>query len=118
MTTIKFGTDGWRALIGKDYTVDNVARLAEATAQWLLKKHKQPTVVVGYDTRFGGAMFAETVCKVLVSHDIKVLLSSNFASTPMVSLATVKQRAHLGIVITASYNPACYNGFKIKVAYG
>lgn len=118
MSSIKFGTDGWRAIIAKDYTVENVARVAEATALWLLKKHKTPLVVLGHDTRFGGALFADTVCQVLCRRGIKVLLDKNFVSTPMVSLATVKFKAHLGIVITASHNPPSYNGFKLKGAFG
>ena len=76
MTQIKFGTDGWRAIIAKDYfTVDNVARVAEATAQWLLKNYKKPSAVVGYDNRFGGELFAQTTAKVLSHHGIKVFLS-------------------------------------------
>ena len=55
---IKFGTDGWRAIIADDYTVDNVKRVAEATALWL-KKNQKSKVVIGHDCRFGGKMFAE-----------------------------------------------------------
>jgi len=118
MTSIKFGTDGWRAIIAKDYTVDNVARVAEATAQWLLKNSKKPSVVIGHDPRFGGEMFAETTTKVLTKHGIKVFLSKGFVSTPMVSLGTVRKNASLGVVITASHNPPSYNGFKLKGPYG
>lgn len=117
MTAIKFGTDGWRALIAKDFTVENLARVAEATAQWLMK-YKTPSVVLGHDPRFGGVLFAETTCKVLASHGIKVYLAKGFVSTPMVSLGTVRKNADLGIIITASHNPATYNGYKIKGAYG
>ncbi len=118
MTTIKFGTDGWRAIIAKDYTIDNVARVAHATAQWLVKNNKDPKVVIGHDNRFGGEMFAETTAKILADHGIRVFLAKDFVSTPMVSLGTVKQKADLGIVITASHNPPDYNGFKLKGAYG
>lgn len=118
MTAIKFGTDGWRAIIAKDYTVDNVARVAEATSQWLLKNFKEPSVVIGHDPRFGGELFAETTTKVLASHGIKVFISKDFVSTPMVSLGTVRKNASLGIVITASHNPPSYNGFKLKGHYG
>jgi phosphomannomutase len=52
MTKIKFGTDGWRAIIAKDFTVENVARVTEATAVWLKKNFKEPSVVVGHDCRF------------------------------------------------------------------
>lgn len=118
MTKIKFGTDGWRAIIAKEYTVDNVARVAQATAVWMKKKFKNPSAVVGFDCRFGGQMFAETAAKVLANAGVKVYLSEEFCSTPMVSLATVRQKADVGVVITASHNPPEYNGFKLKAAYG
>jgi phosphomannomutase len=117
MTQIKFGTDGWRAIIGKDYTVDNVKRVAEATARWMLKKNMR-RVVIGYDTRFGGKMFAEETAKIFCNFDIKVVLSDAFVSTPMVSLAVVKYKCDMGVVITASHNPPSYNGYKLKSAYG
>ncbi len=118
MTQIKFGTDGWRAIIAKEYTVENVARVTLATAQWLNEKYNNPSVVIGYDCRFGGKMFAETSAKVLASNGVKVYLSSEFASTPMVSLGVVKKETSIGVVITASHNPPEYNGFKLKGSYG
>ncbi len=118
MTTIKFGTDGWRAIIAKDFTVENVVRVTEGTATWLLEQEKNPSVVIGYDTRFGGSLFAETAAKIFCASGIKVYLSKNFVSTPMVSLGTVTYKASLGIVITASHNPPSYNGFKIKGSFG
>lgn len=118
MTKIKFGTDGWRAIIAKEYTVENVARVSVATAKWLNEKFESPSVVIGYDCRFGGKMFAETSAKVLASNGVKVLLSSEFASTPMVSLGVVKKKTSIGVVITASHNPPEYNGFKLKGGYG
>jgi phosphomannomutase len=75
-------------------------------------------VVIGYDTRFGGRLFAESAAKVLASRGVRCLLSKDFASTPMVSFATVAKKADAGIVITASHNPASYNGFKLKGPYG
>ena len=72
MTKIKFGTDGWRAIIAKEYTVDNVARLSIATAEWLLQNFKKPSVVIGHDCRFGGEMFVETAIKIFVHEGIKV----------------------------------------------
>lgn len=118
MTAIKFGTDGWRAIIAQDFTVENVARVAEATAKWLLKHHEKPSVVIGHDPRFGGQLFAETTCKVLLQNGIKTYLAKGFVSTPMVSLGTVRKKASLGIVITASHNPPSYNGYKLKGPYG
>ena len=118
MTKIKFGTDGWRAIIAKEYTVENVARVTLATAIWLNKNFDNPSVVIGFDCRFGGRMFAETCAKVLASKGVKVILGSEFASTPMVSLGVVKETASIGVVITASHNPPEYNGFKLKGGYG
>ena len=118
MSKIKFGTDGWRAIIGKDFTVENVARVTEATANWLLKNFDNPSVVVGHDCRFAGELFAETTSKVLLAKGIKVFLAEGFVSTPMVSLGAVKLTASLGIILTASHNPPSYNGFKLKGHYG
>ena len=118
MTKIKFGTDGWRAIIAKEYTVDNVARVSLATAKWLTKKIDNPSVVVGHDCRYAGEMFAETTAKVLAKEGVKVYLAKGFVSTPMVSLGVVKQSASLGIVITASHNPPSYNGYKLKGHFG
>ncbi len=118
MSKIKFGTDGWRAIIAKDFTVENVARVTEATANWLLKQHQHPSVVLGHDCRFAGELFAETAAKVFVAKGIKVFMAKGFISTPMISLGAVHYKTHLGIIITASHNPPAYNGYKIKAHYG
>src|ERR1700758_325748 len=126
MSKIKFGTDGWRAIIAKDFTVENVARVTEATAVWLNKNFKNPSVVVGHDCRYAGPLFAETVAKVLTHYNIKVYLAKDpkaeygisFVSTPMISLGAVNLKASLGIIITASHNPHTYNGYKLKANYG
>ncbi len=118
MTKIKFGTDGWRAIIALDFTVENVARVSEATSKWLLKQHKTPSIVLGHDCRFAGELFAETAAKVFIANGIKVYMAKDFVSTPMISLGTVKYKANLGIIITASHNPPSYNGYKIKGSYG
>jgi phosphomannomutase len=118
MSKIKFGTDGWRAIIAKDFTVENVVRVAEATATWLLKKNPKPVVLVGHDCRFGGDLFTETVAKVMGARGIKTLIAKGFVSTPMISLGTVQNKCDVGIIITASHNPPSYNGFKLKGSYG
>lgn len=118
MSKIKFGTDGWRAIIAKDFTVENVARVTEATSNWLLKQHARPTVVLGHDCRFAGELFAETAAKVFVSKGIKVFMAQGFVSTPMVSLGAVHYKTNLGIILTASHNPPSYNGYKVKAHYG
>jgi len=118
MSKIKFGTDGWRAIIAKDFTVENVARVTEGTAAWLNKNFKNPSVVVGHDCRFAGELFADTVTKVFIANGVKVYLAKDYVSTPMVSLGTVTYKADLGVIITASHNPPSYNGYKLKANYG
>ena len=118
MTKIKFGTDGWRAIIAKEYTCDNVARVSIAVADWLNENNENPSVVIGHDCRFAGEIFAETATKVLASKGILVKLAKGFVSTPMVSLGVVSEKASLGVVITASHNPPSYNGYKLKGDFG
>lgn len=115
---IKFGTDGWRAIIADDYTVENVARVSIATAQWLKENFDSPSVVIGHDCRYAGALFVDTAVKVFISEGITVKMSVGFVSTPMVSLAAVKLGCSLGVVITASHNPPSYNGYKLKSHHG
>ena len=115
---IKFGTDGWRAIIGDQYTNENVARVSFAVADWLNENFDDPTVIIGHDCRFAGKMFAETTTKILSSKGIKVKLAKGFVSTPMVSYGVVSEGANLGIVITASHNPPSYNGYKLKGDFG
>ena len=81
MEKIRFGTDGWRAIIGKNYTVNNVARVSKAVADFANKKYPNPTIVIGYDCRFGGEMFAETAAKVFTHEGVKVILSNSFVSS-------------------------------------
>lgn len=118
MIKIKFGTDGWRAIIAQDFTEENVARVTEATALWLKQKFENPSVVVGHDCRFAGELFAHTTAKVFLAHGVKVYLAKGFISTPMISLGAVKYKTSLGVIITASHNPPTYNGYKIKAHYG
>jgi phosphomannomutase len=118
MTKIKFGTDGWRAIIAKEYTTDNVARVSIAVADWLNENNENPSVVIGHDCRFAGELFAETAAKVLAGKGILVKLAKGFVSTPMVSLGVVSEKASLGVVITASHNPPSYNGYKLKGDFG
>jgi phosphomannomutase len=118
MSNIHFGTDGWRGVIAADFTVDNVARVAWAVAQWVLSKDRSPAVVVGYDTRFGGKMFAETMAKVLSQKDVKVYLSPDFVTTPMVSWGVTALGATAGVMITGGHYSPQYHGIKLKGAYG
>jgi phosphomannomutase len=118
MTPIKFGTDGWRAVIAREFTTHNVARVAEATGRFALQMKDRPSVVVGHDCRFGGELFAEVSARVLASMGVHVFLADTFVSTPMISLAVLRCKADLGVVITASHNPPEYNGYKLKGHYG
>jgi len=116
---IKFGTDGWRAIIAQEYTVENVARVSYATAQWVKSNFlNNPSIVIGHDCRFAGELFAETATKIFLKEGIKVYLAKDFVSTPMVSYAAVELKASLGVVITASHNPPSYNGYKLKGSFG
>ena len=118
MSKIKFGTDGWRAIIADDFTVENVARVTEATAQWLKKNYKNPSVVVGHDCRFAGELFAATATRVFAAQGIKVFLAKGFVSTPMISFGAKQYGCSLGVIITASHNPPSYNGYKLKSEHG
>ncbi len=119
MYTIKFGTDGWRGIIADEFTVENVKRVAQGTAEYIKNKHADNlSIVLGHDCRFAGELFAETTAKVMCANGIKVILAKNFVSTPMVSLGAVKHKAALGVILTASHNPPAYNGYKLKAHYG
>lgn len=116
---IKFGTDGWRAVIADDYTFDNLERVAHATALWLKEDYGDvPKVVLGHDTRFLGREFAEYATRVLASQGVHVTLSKAFIPTPGISWATQAMECDAGVVITASHNPPKYNGFKLKADFG
>jgi len=118
MEKIKFGTDGWRGIIAKDFTIDNLVKVSLATALWLTRKFKNPVAVIGYDCRFGGEMFMEAVAKILASRGIHVFVAERFVTTPMISLGVVKLRAQCGIILTASHNSFEYNGFKLRGDHG
>ncbi len=118
MYKIKFGTDGWRDIIADTFTVENVRRVAKATSDWLNKQDLPKSVVIGYDCRFGGEMFAKESAMVFADNGIHVILSDGFVSTPMISLAANMKQVGLGIILTDSHNPPSYNGFKIKANYG
>ncbi|MGD2035007.1 MAG: hypothetical protein PVF73_08125 [Bacteroidales bacterium] len=118
MDRIKFGTDGWRGIIARDFTLASVAKFSYGLARWLIGKFSSPTAVIGYDSRFGGEMFMEAIAKILASKNIRVYISENFVSTPMISLGVVKLKANCGVMITASHNSADYNGIKLKSDFG
>lgn len=117
---IKFGTDGWRGEIARDFTFENLQLVAYATAKYILNSFDTdtPTSVIGYDTRFLSREFAEETAKIFAWKGIKVFLADDIASTPQVSFHTKMKNVQLGIVITASHNPAIYSGFKAKASFG
>src|SRR5437868_2761805 len=116
---IKFGTDGWRAVIADDFTFDNVRRVAGAIASYILKNEKPNRgLVVGYDTRFGSPTFARVAAEVLASAGIPVKLSRDATPTPAVSYAVKTTGSAGGVVITSSHNPWNWNGVKFKAKFG
>jgi len=121
MAQIKFGTDGWRAIIAEDFTFANVERVAQATAEYWkrnpvagAKKH----IVVGYDRRFLSDQFARRTAEVMLGNGFEVTLTSTPTPTPAVSFAVKAERATGGVMITASHNPPAFNGFKLKAHFG
>lgn len=112
---IKFGTDGWRGVIGDNYTFKNLKIISQAVADYLGRGRK---VAVGYDTRFMSDCFAIVVSEVLKNNGHNVILSDKAIPTPALSFTVKNRSLDLGIMITASHNPAEYNGFKIKVQSG
>ncbi|HLB28368.1 MAG TPA: phosphoglucomutase/phosphomannomutase family protein [Dehalococcoidales bacterium] len=116
---IKFGTDGWRAVIAEDFTFDNVRVCAQAVADYLKQtKLAGRRLIVGYDTRFASEDFAAACAEVVAANGIKVWLCSKASPTPVVSYGTMAKKAGGAIIITASHNAAAYNGFKIKTPDG
>jgi phosphomannomutase len=116
-TPIRFGTDGWRAVIADQFTFANLERVAQAYADYL-KAQTESLVVVGYDRRFLSEKFAERAAEVLAGNDLRVALFEEAVPTPVVSWAVKLNTAAGGVVITASHNPGEFNGFKIKAPWG
>ena len=116
---IKFGTDGWRGIISEDYTFNNLRLVAEAVASYINERGEaEKGIVVGYDARFLSRQYAEDCAAVLSDKGIKVWLSDSILPTPALTWQVKDRDAAGGIMITASHNPAEYNGFKFKASYG
>jgi phosphomannomutase len=116
---IKFGTDGWRAVIADDFIFDNVRQVAGAIASYVLK-HGDPKrgVIVGYDTRFASPRAARITAEVLAEAGIPVKLANDDTPTPAVSYAVKNLKAAGGVMITSSHNPWNWNGMKFKASFG
>jgi phosphomannomutase len=127
VSTIKFGTDGWRAVIAEDFTFANVARVAQATADFWQSEIRNPKseiygrapkVIIGYDRRFLSERFAQVTAEVFAGNDFQVILTPEPTPTPSVSFAVKNLGAVGGVMITASHNPPIFNGFKLKSHFG
>jgi phosphomannomutase len=127
VSQIKFGTDGWRAVIAEDFNFANVARVAQAAADYWLAQIQnpqspihgsEPKIIVGYDRRFFSDRFAQTTADVLAANGLRVILTPEPTPTPSVSYAVKNLNAAGGVMITASHNPPIFNGFKLKSYFG
>jgi len=129
---IRFGTDGWRAVISEDFTFDNVRRVARAIGDYVLEEFEKatrtgatpgeaatpPLVVIGFDTRFLSDRYAVAVAEVLAQQGLRTILSRSHCPTPALSYAVRALGAAAGVMITASHNPPRYNGIKVKAPHG
>jgi phosphoglucomutase len=111
---IHFGTSGWRGIIADDFTFPGVRRASAAIAGHVLARKKSPTIIVGYDTRFFSPEFALASAAVLRSHGCRVLLCDEPTPTPVIAHAILHGKLDGGVNITASHNPAAYNGLKFS----
>jgi phosphomannomutase len=127
--TIKFGTDGWRAVIADQFTFDNVRLVAQAIADYFLTaevggqrseirgQRSEVNAIVGYDRRFLSDTFARLVAEVLAANGIRTICTHAPTPTPAVSCAVKDRQLVGGVMITASHNPPEFNGIKIKAHY-
>ncbi len=120
MLDIKFGTDGYRAIIAKEFTFETLTRISKGVSQYLKKSlPERKTIVVGYDRRFLSKEFAKATCATFAKEGFKVFLTNDFAPTPCLSYwAKYMENCAGAVVITASHNPPDYNGFKFKETFG
>jgi phosphoglucomutase len=112
--TIHFGTSGWRGIIAEDFTFPGVRRAAAAIAGYVLAQKESPVIIVGYDTRFFSPEFAQACATVLQTHGCRVLLCGEPTPTPAIAHAIIHGKLDGGVNITASHNPAQYNGLKFS----
>jgi len=117
---IKFGTDGWRGVIADDFTFDKIWLVACAIARYVLSnaEGREPLMLIGYDTRFNSDRFAQLCAVAASTCGLRVKIAESFVPTPSISYATVDLCAGGAIMITASHNPARYDGIKFKAPYG
>ncbi len=119
MGKIKFGTDGWRAVIADDFTFANVAKVAQAIADYYqTQPDKEKGLVVGYDARFLSREFAQEMTEVLAGNGICVILSPEDIPTQCISFVIEDKELAGGVIVTASHNPPKFNGIKIRASFG
>lgn len=119
MTTIRFGTDGWRGKIAEDFTFDNVRRCAQGFANYLAAHGKgDGDIVIGHDRRFASRDFAIAAAEVMAANGHRVWLTDGPTPTPVISYSVVERKAAGAINITASHNPPSDNGFKVRDEHG
>jgi alpha-D-glucose phosphate-specific phosphoglucomutase len=120
MATIKFGTSGWRGLIARDFTFDNVRLASQAIADYLatIPAPKNKTIIIGYDTRFLGREFALACAEVLAANGFAPLLCNRDTPTPVIAHAIRARKAIGGLNLTASHNPSQYQGLKFSTSNG
>ncbi len=119
MTTIRFGTAGWRALIAQDFTFANVRIVSQAIADYLKhEKLHQKQLIVGYDTRFLSETFARNVAEVLTANGVQVALCQSDAPTPVIAFEILHRKAAGSVNVTASHNPPDYSGIKFSTSWG
>jgi alpha-D-glucose phosphate-specific phosphoglucomutase len=118
---IRFGTDGWRAVISDTFTYNNLRLVAQAIADYVQNEGgngRDPEVIIGFDTRFLSDRYATEVARVMAGNGIVAWLTRADAPTPAISYSVLEKQAAAGIMITASHNPPRYNGLKLKASYG
>jgi phosphomannomutase len=116
---IKFGTDGWRAIIAEEFTFENVRRAAQATAEYFKTvESTERAVFVGFDVRFQSNAFARAAAEVFLANGFRVVMLDRPYPTPYVSFEVRRRMFAGGVMITASHNPAAFNGFKVKAHFG
>ncbi|HXJ16098.1 MAG TPA: phosphoglucomutase/phosphomannomutase family protein [Candidatus Polarisedimenticolia bacterium] len=111
---IHFGTSGWRGIIADDFTFSGVRRAAAAIAGHVRAQKKSPVLIIGYDTRFFSEEFALAAASVLRAHGCRILFCREATPTPTIAHAILHGKLDGGVNITASHNPAAYNGLKFS----
>jgi phosphomannomutase len=116
---IQFGTDGWRGIIADTFTFENVRRAAQATADYFKTvTGTERAVFVGFDVRFQSKAFAQCAAEVMAANGFHTVMLDRAYPTPYVSFEVRRRKFAGGIMITASHNPAAFNGFKVKAHFG